>query len=290
MNKSYIIRTKNLTKCFEETVAINNIDLVLEPGKVYGLIGRNGAGKTTLLKLISNMLLPTSGQIETNTEYLPKPEDISFGRAYNFKYFTQKIKNIFKIASMVNPDWKEEYVTELVEAFELDTKKTYHRSSTGMQTMTGLIIALASNPKLLLLDEPYVGLDPVNREVFYHFLRNHYFDGEKTVVISSHIIKEIEGYFEKAIMLEKGNIVLNEELEELKKKSLIVSGGEKLAEYIENNFSYISKETLGNHFTYYIYDKMRDLERSQICSMGGEVQSMDLQTLMVKLSTKGDKK
>ncbi|RRD95537.1 ABC transporter ATP-binding protein [Clostridiales bacterium COT073_COT-073] len=288
MNSAYILETQNLTKKFEETIAINDLNLKLEYGKVYGLIGRNGAGKTTFLKLISNMLFPTSGQIKLNSEYLQKEGDIAFGRCYYIKYFTQKIGEIIKFASYSFPNWQQEYAEELIDSFELDVKKKYHRSSSGMQTMTSLIIALAANPQLLLLDEPYVGLDPINREVFYNFLRSHYFDGEKTVIISSHMIKEIEGYFEKAIMLNKGKLILHEDLDRLKQKSFMIQADSGLTEFIERNLHVIGKETLGQRSTFYIFDQIRDAELMEIQTRGGVVQTMDLQTFMVKILTKGE--
>ncbi len=289
MNQSNILEIRELTKCFEDTAAIRQLDLKLERGRVYGLIGRNGAGKTTLLKLIGGLLFPSGGEIEINSEWIQKQGDIAFGRAYNIKYFTQRIKDILETASYIYPNWKREYAKELIDRFELDVKKYYHKASSGMQTMTSLILALAADPQLLLLDEPYVGLDPVNREVFYDFLRKHYFDGEKTVVISSHMIKEIEGYFERAIMIDKGQLVLNEEIEDLKERSFIVQADAALAEFVERNFNIVGRETLGSRVTYYIYDKIKDSEKNQIYSMNGEIQSMDLQTLMVKMLTGKEK-
>lgn len=286
MEQSCILEVKELTKRFEETVALNHIDLKLEKGRVYGLIGRNGAGKTTLLKLISYLLFPSAGEVTANGEWIKEKSEIAFGRAYSIKYFAYKIKDILEIAAVSCPHWNREYAEELVERFELNIKKYYHSASAGMQTMTSLVLALAADPQLLLLDEPYTGLDPINREVLYDFLRHHYFDGEKTVVISSHMIKEIEGYFERAIILDKGRLLLNEEVETLKAKSFIVSVDAALAGLVEASFKVLDQESLGGRRTYYVYDQLSDQQRERILSSGGELQSMDLQTLMIKLLTR----
>ena len=286
MEQSCILEVKELTKRFEETVALNHIDLKLEKGRVYGLIGRNGAGKTTLLKLISYLLFPSAGEVTANGEWIKEKSEIAFGRAYSIKYFAYKIKDILKISAVSYPHWNREYAEELVERFELNIKKYYHSASAGMQTMTSLVLALAADPQLLLLDEPYTGLDPINREVLYDFLRHHYFDGEKTVVISSHMIKEIEGYFERAIILDKGRLLLNEEVETLKAKSFIVSVDAALAGLVEASFKVLDQESLGGRRTYYVYDQLSDRQRERILSSGGELQSMDLQTLMIKLLTR----
>lgn len=285
MDKSYILQIHNLSKKFGDTLALDNINLGLEKGKVYGLIGRNGAGKTTLLKLISNMIFPTSGQIVKNTDYLGPAGDIAFGRNYDIKYFTHKIEDVFTMAAYAFPNWHQAYMEDLVQAFELDTKKRYHTCSAGTQTMVGLVLALAANPKLLLLDEPYVGLDPINREHFYNFLRKHYFDGEKTVLISSHMIKEIEGYFEKTIIIHKGQVLLNEDLETLKTKTFIIHTNQ--ADWLETSLNVIGKEVLGKRATYYVYDQVNSQVQNKIQADGGQIESMDLQTFMVKMLTQG---
>lgn len=286
MQTSYLIETKQLRKTFGDVVALDSVDLKLEKGKVYGLIGRNGAGKTTLLKVLSNMIFSTSGEVLMNPEEISRIGEIAFGRTVNSKYFGVKIKYLLEMAAFSYPNWNQDYAEELIDSFELDVKKYYHKSSFGMQTMTGLVIAMAANPKLLMLDEPYVGLDPINREAFYTFLRNHYFDGEKTVVLSSHLIQEIEGYFERAILIHKGRIILNEDLETIRKHSFCVrtdaEGGKRLAAQ-----NIISAEIFGNRHTYYLYGNLSTEEQSRIIEQGGEVETMDLQTLMIQMLTKG---
>lgn len=289
MNTNLILEAKGLTKQFEEVAAINRMDLQIERGKVYGLIGRNGAGKTTLLKLLSQMLLPTEGELSYQPEYIKCMSDIAFGRAYNVKFFTSKIKELIEIASCSYENWRQDFADELIDRFELNVKKKYSNSSSGMQTMTSLVIALSANPELLLLDEPYVGLDPINREVFYDFLRKHYLNGEKTVIISSHMIKEIEGYFERSILIDKGNILLNEELEDIKEKSFILSADAKIGSMLEKNYNVLSKEELGNRKTYYVYDKIDSARLSELRDNNVDVSQMDLQTLMIKMLTKGGK-
>lgn len=283
MNQSYIVEINELTKRFDETVALDHMNLSLEKGKIYGLIGRNGAGKTTLLKLISGLLFPTEGEVTINSDRMKAGTDIAFSRAYNIQYFNYKIKDLLAIAAASCPNWSKAYAEELIERFELDTKKYYPKASTGMQTMTGLVMALAANPQLLLLDEPYTGLDPINREVLYDFLRHYYFDGEKTVVISSHIIKEIEGYFERAIIIDKGRLRLNEEVEALKAQSFVISCDAGLAGFVEESFQVLDKESLGGRNTYYVYQPLNERQRERILAGGGELQGMDLQTLMIKM-------
>ncbi|MBC7959152.1 MAG: ABC transporter ATP-binding protein [Vallitaleaceae bacterium] len=278
---SYIVKLEGITKKYEETVALNNIHIDIEKGKVYGLVGRNGAGKTTLLKLIAGMIKATNGQITYNGDTLLKSNDICFVRDYNHYFANQKIKNLFFVGSKIYPNWDFDLEKELVELFELTTNKLYSKGSKGMQTMTSIIIALCSNAKVLLMDEPYGGLDPINREVFYGVLRERFFDGEKTIVLSSHLINEIEGYFEKAIMIHKGSILIDEAIETIYEKSYTIICDEKVAEQIKRKKKVLKEETVFAQKTLYIYDSFTEQEKSNYLLAGAEIKGMDLQKLLV---------
>ncbi len=268
------IKLTNINKRFEDVHALNNINLELEKGKVYGLIGRNGAGKTTLLKTISQMLNPSSGEVDI------RDLSIAYSRSENPVFDMYKSKNLFNIARAVYPNYNLDYEGELIEAFKPDLKKIYGRLSSGMKNTINLIIALSANPDVLLLDEPYVGLDPINREVLYKFLVEKYFDGEHTVVISTHMITEIEGYFENAIVIDKGNIILEDELEKIKEKAVVVSVNEEIKKTLVSKVNVLSVDNIGSRYDVYIYD---DISKVSNIISEAKIQKMDLQTLMIKM-------
>jgi ABC-2 type transport system ATP-binding protein len=138
---------------------------------------------------------------------------------------------------------------------------------------------------VLLLDEPYAGLDPINRETFYRILRNRYFNDEKTVIISSHIIKEIEGYFENAIIINKGIILVNETLESIREKSFVVEGPLDLFESLKGQVNVLSYDKIGNHYKVYIYNQLSQRVREEIQEKSGVTTTMDLQDLMIQMCT-----
>lgn len=278
---SDVVRLEKITKKFDETIALNGIDVAIEKGKVYGIIGRNGAGKTTMLKLIANMVRPTEGKIIYDPNTIVKSYDVCFVRDYNHYFSNQKIKNIFYVASKIYPNWDFALEKELITLFELTTNKTYIKGSKGMQTMTSIIIAMCSQAKVLLMDEPYAGLDPVNREVFYQILRERCFDGEKTILLSSHLINELEGYFEKAIMIHKGKILIDEAIETIYEKSYTIQCNDLLAQTLKNRKNVLKEEKLLGQHVLYIYDGLTEVEKKEIVLAGGEVRGMDLQKLLV---------
>lgn len=286
----YILSLNNITKKYDDTIALDNINLTIEPGKIYGLIGRNGAGKTTMLKLIANMLSPTNGKIIYNKNIIRTSYDICFGRDYNHYFTTQKVKAILDIASRVFPDWDYNLEKELIELFELPIKKTYMKISKGMQTITSIIIAMCSNSQLILLDEPYAGLDPINRDSFYKLLREKYLNGEKTVILSSHLIKEIEGYFQKAIIINKGNILVNEDMENIYEKSFAVICDEHIRKELIATKNVIDEDVISSQYTLYIYDTFTKNEQVKYISKGAQIKGMDLQKLLISLCSQTEVK
>jgi len=282
-----LIEISNLSKQFDETLALDDISLSIEKGKVYGLIGRNGAGKTTLLKLISGMLTPTKGAINYDTDYIKASYDICFGRDNNFYLSNYKFKALLDIAKGIFPKWDTERAKELIELFEIDTKKYYQKASKGMQTMVSIIITLCSGADTILLDEPYSGLDPINREHFYGYLRDHYFDGEKTVIISSHVIKEVEGYFEKAIIIDKGHILIDDDMDSIRDRSFELTCDEMLYSEIKGTKNIVKYTKLAGQYILSIYDKISEDEKKSYINKGAKINTMDLQNLLVALCTKG---
>jgi ABC-2 type transport system ATP-binding protein len=278
-----IVQLQNLTKKYEDTVALNQINVTFKEGTVYGLIGRNGAGKTTMLKIIAKQLFQTSGQLIVDDQLITCDEDVVLGRDFCMYLSNYRIRDIIAIASKLYPNWDKELETELIDQFELEIKKTYLKASKGMQTMVSLIIALCSNAKVLLLDEPYSGLDPINRETFYRILRNRYFNDEKTVIISSHIIKEIEGYFENAIIINKGQILVDEPLEHIREKSYVVEGNKSLFDLLQKHVHILGYDQIGNHYKTYIYDRISDRLKEDIMDNDGKISTMDLQDLIVQM-------
>lgn len=286
---------KEVTKVFEDTKAINNISLEIESNKIYGLIGRNGAGKTTLLKLLANQLIPTSGTIMIGDNILRNNDELTqkvciARETINTKGITgYKLKLIFRLASFVYPNWDEVFYKKLIKEFNLDINKKYIKLSKGMQTMVGIIIGLASRSSLTLFDEPYIGLDPVARELFYEILINDYEENPRTIIISTHLINELENLFEKVIIINEGSLLLNEEIETIKNKARIISGDNDKLQSILKDKNVIYKQLTGRLANYTVFDTFTEKEIKKINEMQLDFNALTLQKLFVNLSKGGEK-
>lgn len=229
---SSILSCENIVKTYGKNEVLHGVNLELEKGKVYGLIGRNGAGKTTLLSMLSGQNPITSGAVTLdgvpvweNAETLEK---ICFSRELNPMNAnganTMKVKEYLRAASIYMPNWDKEMAERLVKEFELDVNKRINKLSKGMMSMVTIIVALASKAEFTFLDEPVAGLDVVARENFYSILLDELAESGRTFVISTHIIEEAADVFEEVIIIDKGKIVLKENTQDLLDRARHISG------------------------------------------------------------------
>ncbi|MBR3825052.1 MAG: ABC transporter ATP-binding protein [Lachnospiraceae bacterium] len=223
---------KNVYKNYKKTEVLKGLDLQLEKGKIYGLIGRNGAGKTTLLSLMAGQNPVTSGEITLDGQKVWENQEmmdrICFSRELNpttnFSISELKVKEYLKMASIYMPNWDKEFAEELLKTFELDANKKLNKLSKGMLSMVTITVALASKAEFTFMDEPVAGVDVVMREQFYRILLDEFAESGRTFVISTHIIEEAADVFEEVIMLDKGKIILKENAVELLDRARHVSG------------------------------------------------------------------
>lgn len=223
---------KGIYKKYDKKEVLKNVDLVLEPGKIYGLIGRNGAGKTTLLSILSSQNPASQGEVTLGGEKVWENKQvldkICFSRELNPSSNNGlagiKIKDYLKAASIYLPNWDQEMADRLVSAFELDIKKKIGKVSKGMLSMVTIIVAMASKAEYTFLDEPVAGLDVVMREYFYKLLLEEYLKTKRTFVVSTHIIEEAASIFEEVIIVKNGEILLKENAQELTERAFHISG------------------------------------------------------------------
>ncbi|WP_246552516.1 ATP-binding cassette domain-containing protein [Vallitalea pronyensis] len=275
---------EQLSKKFDKVYALNAFDMKLEKNKIYGLIGRNGAGKTTLLKLLAKQLFPTKGDIDLQ---LNKKDDVCLAREVmtNKTVIEYKVKDIMHMASLSYYNWDESLKERLVEAYDLDIHKKYRKLSKGMQTMVGIIIGLSSRAAVTLLDEPYVGLDPVGRHLFYQFLREDYEAYPRTFIISTHLMNELQTMFEEVILIDKGKAIFHKTMDEIGDMSYTIEGREEDVKKATQHKHMIATEKVGRLMIAYVMDHFTEDDRQHIKALDVNISGMDLQTLFVKLTT-----
>lgn len=241
------LECKGIVKKYGKKEVLHNVNLELEKGKIYGLIGRNGAGKTTLLSILSAQNPASAGEVLLNGtpvwENKEALKHIYFAREINAVASSAisgfKVKEYLKIASEYLPNWDEELAEQLIKLFHLDKKKRIIKLSKGMSSMLTIVVALASKAEFTFLDEPVAGLDVVARDQFYRILLDEFTESGRTFVISTHIIEEAEDLFEEVIFLHKGEILLKENTQELLEHTAYISGkAEDVEEFIKGKEVY----------------------------------------------------
>ena len=247
------LKCENIKKVYGKKEVIKDVNLELESGKIYGLIGRNGVGKTTLLSILSSQNPAGSGRVTLDGEDVWENEKcidrICFSREISqmsgFGQNNLKIKDYMTAASIFYPNWNRELAKELIEKFGLEPKKRISKLSKGMLSMVTIVIALASEAEYTFLDEPVAGLDVVARDQFYKLLLHEYGKSGRTFVISTHIIEEAADIFEEVIMLDRGEILLKENTQELLERAYHVSGKNEDVEAATAGLTVYGKEAIG---------------------------------------------
>lgn len=223
---------EHITKVYGGREVLKDVSLTLEPGKIYGLIGRNGAGKTTLLSILTAQNPATKGTVSVDGESVWENrkalEKLCFSRELNVGAESGiaaiKVKEYLRIAATYYADWDKDMEQRLMALFELDGKKKLGKLSKGMLSMVTIIVAMCSKAPYTLLDEPVAGLDVVAREQFYKLLLEEYAATGRTFVISTHIIEEAADVLEEVIIIHEGQVLLVEDTQALLERVRYVSG------------------------------------------------------------------
>lgn len=282
--KSIICR--NLGKKYKDKVVLENVNLEIEKGKIYGLIGRNGAGKTTLISVIAAQNPASQGEVLLGDEQIwENPRALShicFSRELtgSTSFAGMKVKQYLKAASLFYQNWDQNMAEELVKEFELDVNSTILKLSKGMMSMVTIIVALASKADFTFLDEPVAGLDVVARDMFYKILIEEYAETGRTFVVSTHIIDEASDIFEEVIIVNHKKIVLKENTQQLIERSVHVSGRTDVVDDGVKGLEVFHAENMGrSKGVMVLLEKGQHLKQSSELS----VQPMTLQNIFVSL-------
>jgi ABC-2 type transport system ATP-binding protein len=224
MTEAPVVRTEGLTKAYGRRVALSDLDLEIEPGEVFGYLGPNGAGKTTTLRLLAGMLRPTSGRAQVlgrdawrDSVAVHRQMGYLSGEPAMYDRLTGRdhVEYLGFLRGKVTP----KRVEELSARLDLDLDRPSRELSKGNKQKLALVLAMMSAPTLLVLDEPTGGLDPIAQQDFHEILREHTNDGG-SVLLSSHVLSEVQRVADRVGVLRSGRLVAVERLDELRSKSL----------------------------------------------------------------------
>ena len=214
-----LLECKKLCKEFDNKPILQDVNLKIPRGKIVGLLGKNGAGKSTLIKIINDLLTPTSGEILINGEApgVKSKEIISYlpERTYLDKEMT--IKQVIKYFEEFYKNFDSQKAIKLLKDLDLDINKKISKMSKGMQEKLQLILVMSRSAELYILDEPLGGVDPATRDYILDTILSNFSEGA-SVIISTHLISDIERILDEVIFVDKGKIILTSSADELRNK------------------------------------------------------------------------
>ena len=226
-----VLEINNITKDYKK-FKIDNISFNLPKGYIMGFIGANGAGKTTTIKLILNMIKRDSGEIKVfgldnirEEERIKEQIGVVFDECYYLEDWT--LNDVEKAVSMFYKNWNSSIYEKYLKEFNLARDKKVKDLSRGMRMKLMIAVAFSHEAKLLILDEPSSGLDPVARDEFLDILRDYIEDEEKSVIFSSHITSDIEKIADYITYINNGKIIFTGEKDEFLEKYCIIKGGKE---------------------------------------------------------------
>ena len=281
------IQIKNITKKYNGLTALDNVSFSFEFGKIYGFLGRNGAGKSTLINVIANRIFADEGKVLVDDvparENMKVQEKIFCMSETDLYDKDLKIKEHFKWINRFYDSFNINKALEISEKFNLDTDKRFKALSKGYQSIFKLTVALSLNVPYVIFDEPVLGLDANHRELFYDLLLKDYEDGERTIIIATHLIEEVANIIEEVVLIDKGKILLQESVERLLETGYSISGITKEVDDYCTDKNVIGYDELGSLKIAYVLGEKTPLpENSNL-----QISAMNLQKLFVKLTEKG---
>ncbi len=220
-----ILEIKNLTKYYGKIKGVENLSLKLNEGEIFGFIGPNGAGKSTTIRSIMNLVNKTYGKVLVDNKEFKK-DDIETKEKIGYLPSDVRLYDDLTVKEML--DYHESFYKkdihkrrrELVKRFEIDEKKKIEDLSTGNLKKIGITLAFMHEPKLLILDEPINGLDPIMQNEFYDLLKEERAKG-RTIFYSTHMLSEVSKICDRVGIIKNGRLIKIENIEDLSEKSLV---------------------------------------------------------------------
>ena len=257
-----VIETQKLTKYYGKSRGIENLDMTVNEGEIYGFIGPNGAGKSTTIRTLLGLIHPTGGSAtvfgKDITTFGPEiRQEVGYLPSEVFYYDDMRAIDLLKYSASFyakDPKATEKRARELAERFDLDLKKKIDDLSYGNKKKVGIIQGLAHKPKLIILDEPTGGLDPLIQQEFFHLLREENAEGA-TVLFSSHILSEVQKLCDRVAIIKDGSIIRVDQIKTLLENATKRLTLELAAEADASVFALegVSDLSISNHTVSFLY-------------------------------------
>ena len=266
MSSSPLIEARGLSKRYGSFVALDRADFVVQPGRIVGLIGPNGAGKTTALRAVLG-LTTYEGELnvlgrEPFAERALLMQEASFIADVAVLPEWLRVQQAIDFVAGVHPRFRRERAAALLAKTDIGTRRRIGQLSKGMKTMVHLALTMAIDARLLVLDEPTLGLDIIARRGFYDALVNDYMDETRTIVITTHQVEEVENLLTDVLFIDKGRIVLDCSVEDIGARYAAVEVADDRVAAAREERPFYERRALGKTLLYFEgadRDKLKNL-------------------------------
>ena len=214
-----LLEIKDLSKFFDKKEVLKSVNLKVSEGKIVGLLGKNGAGKTTLIKLINDLLTPTTGDIlvKGNKVGIESKKIISYLPERTYLNKSMRVIDVLNYFKDFYDNFDKDKALKLLKDLDLDVNEKISKMSKGMQEKVQLVLVMSREADLYILDEPLGGVDPATRDYILDTILSNFYENA-SVIISTHLISDIERILDEVIFIDKGKIVLQDDADKLRNK------------------------------------------------------------------------
>ncbi len=290
------IFTEGLSKYFGVQAAVSELSLKIQPGAVYGFLGRNGAGKTTTMRMLLGLVQPTKGSARVlgldptrETELIRILERVAFVPQRKQLYGWATPAELVRMNKAYFPRWSDDAAARLAQRLEIPMKMAFKKLSIGNQTKVALLLALAQGAEVLILDEPTAGLDPVMVDEILRMLIEDHVSQGRTIFVSSHHLGEVEQICDWVGILEEGRLLLESRLEEIRQEfRVVIASGEGLPAAQSAD---VVSTTADGRFQRYVVAREAERFAAELRSQGAailEISPLGLRELFLHLVRKED--
>ncbi|GAA0451048.1 ABC transporter ATP-binding protein [Alkalibacillus silvisoli] len=288
-----VVSSRHLTKSYRNNHAIKDLTIQFQEGSITGLIGRNGAGKTTLLKLIAGLIKKTDGELTVLGEepfnslkvsansifvddQLPFPQDF-------------KVKDVLREFSRFYPNWDGELADRLTSYFSIDKETLPLHFSKGKRSTFNAIVGLATHAPLTIFDEPTTGMDYSVRHDFYRALLKDYMEYPRTIIVSSHLLNELEDLLEEIALIHDGKLYFQETVPSLKEYAVGLTGSTSLLNSITQEHDVLYSKDVGMNQQYIVLkDRLTETEKDSLRREGVKLSPVSPADLCVYVTNKAE--
>ena len=214
-----LLEIKNLSKIFDKKEVLKDVNITITNGKIIGLLGKNGAGKTTLIKIINDLLTPSSGEVLVNGKKIgvESKKIISYLPERTYLNKQMRVSEVIDYFKDFYENFDPDRAKKLLKDLDLDVNEKLSKMSKGMQEKVQLVLVMSRNADLYILDEPLGGVDPATRDYILDTILSN-FKENASVIISTHLISDIERILDEVIFIEKGKVILQSDADKLRNK------------------------------------------------------------------------